>query len=375
MGPDDESTTIHLCDIDNLPDDDRNIKYATLSHCWGGILSKELVKESIHDFHQGIRLTDLPKTFREAVHVTRKIGIKYLWVDALCVIQDSRKGWLQESSKMGEIYAGSYVNLAATASADSSGGLFRVSNPLVFVPCQILVSRPDQAPKTYVCRPNGQFHGNVNQAPLNSRAWVFQERALAPRIVHFAKDQLYWQCSSMVASRCFPRGTPSELGVYNIRAWRKYLVEATDPIELDYSWRQVIMYYTRGNLTNSGDKLVALSGLAKEWGQARGFPSSSYLAGLWEPHLPYYLCWFTRSYFPSTRPAQYRAPSWSWASIDGQIQPSGPVPRANNPVGLAQVVAAQTTLVNTTSRSSRSGGTRNQKLLIRAFRNEACIFW
>jgi Heterokaryon incompatibility protein (HET) len=114
---------VYLCDTDSLPEPASVLKYATLSHSWGGILAKKLVKESIHDFQRGIRVGDLPKTFREAIHVTRKLGVKYLWVDALCVIQDSEKDWLVESSKMGEIYLDSYINLAATASGDSRGGL------------------------------------------------------------------------------------------------------------------------------------------------------------------------------------------------------------------------------------------------------------
>jgi hypothetical protein len=148
----------------------------------------------------------------------------------------------------------------------------------------------------------------------------------------------------MVASRCFQRGNPSDHWIYNIRAWKKKLAEATDPLQLDYTCRQVIMFYTRGELTSPGDKLVALSGLAKDWGQLRGFPASSYLAGLWRPHLPYYLCWFSMSNLLSSRPASYRAPTWSWASIDGQIQPSGQVFHSTyNPVGYAQVIAQTTT--------------------------------
>ena len=89
---------------------------------------------------------------------------------------------------MGEIYAKSYLNLAATASVDSDGGLFRITNPLASVPCQVSISLLDRAPITYLCRPCRQFWINVDTAPLNKRAWVFQERALAPRTIHFAED-------------------------------------------------------------------------------------------------------------------------------------------------------------------------------------------
>lgn len=107
------------------------------------------------------------------------------------------------------------------------------------------------------------------------------------------------------------------------------------------------MFYTSGELKFPGDKLVALLGLAKDWGQLRGFPASSYLAGLWQRHLPYYLCWYSMSNWLSNRPAQYRAPTWSRTSIDRQVQPTGLVPNNKyNPVSYAQVIAAQRTLAD-----------------------------
>jgi hypothetical protein len=308
---------------------------------------KKLVKESFHDFQRGIPLTNLLTTFRDAIHVTRKLGINYLWIDALCVIQDSREDWLVESSKMGDTYVNSYISLAATASADSHGGLFRPSNPLAFVPCQISVSLPHQSSNIYLCVLSNQSNANVNKAYLNSRAWVFQERALAPRTVHFAQDQSYWQCSSMVASHCFPRGHPSAvIQSYNIRGWKKFLTEATRPRELYDSWTWIIHFYAKGNLSYSNDKLVALAGIAKQWAQLSGCPASSYLAGLWKSHMPYCLCWFIHLDNRSTRPAKYRAPTWSWTSIDGPIiMTSRIVHEGYHAVEYAEVTAAQTTTI------------------------------
>jgi hypothetical protein len=149
--PRDESPIVYLCDTDSLPEPAFALKYATLSHTGGGILAKKLGKESIQEFQRRIRVLGLPKTFREAIHVTRKLSVKYLWVDALCVIQNSDKDWLVESSKVGEIYLESYINLTATASGDSRESLLQMSNLLDSRPCQILVSRPQQAPTTYTC--------------------------------------------------------------------------------------------------------------------------------------------------------------------------------------------------------------------------------
>lgn len=348
VGTDDEAQVVYLRDTGSLPDHGSNIVYIVLSHCWGGTLSKKLVHESLNDFRQGIRLADLPKTFRDAIQVTRKLGVNYLWIDGLCIIQDSRSDWLAESSVMGEIYANSYVNLAAAASADSHEGLFQSRNPVTVVPCHVSASGPHQPPGEYICYSPGQFSHYVDHGPLNARAWTKQERALAPRTLHFARDQLYWQCSSIIASQCFPRGSPTGLAKYNIRAWKGILTEVTDPVELDYSWFWIVLDYCRGNLTYPGDKLVALSGFAKQWGQLRGFPSSSYLAGLWLDQLPHSLCWYTEHRGCSTRPAQYRAPTWSWASVDGHIIPSAQRPKhVWKRIKLAEIVAAQTTPSNT----------------------------
>lgn len=104
VGSDDESPMVHLCDTDSLPNHDSNIvqRYVTLSHCWGGTLEKKLVQESMNDFRRCIPFIDLPQTFQDTIHVTRKLGVKYLWIDALRIVQDSRNDWLAESSIMGE---------------------------------------------------------------------------------------------------------------------------------------------------------------------------------------------------------------------------------------------------------------------------------
>lgn len=174
VGQGDESPIVYLCDTNSLPEPPSALKYATLSHTWGGVLAKKLVKESIHEFQRGIRVLDLQKIFQEAIHVTRKPSVKYLWVDDLCVIQNSEKDWLVESSKMEEKYLNSYINLAAPASGDSRGGLFQMNNLFMSSLCQILGSRAQQAPTTYTCCLQTRLHDNIERAPLNRRAWVFE---------------------------------------------------------------------------------------------------------------------------------------------------------------------------------------------------------
>lgn len=138
---------VNLCLSDELGSD---VKYATLSHCWGGVSTSEipsLTTGVYRDFLQCITITNLPQTFQDAIQLTRRLGIRYLWIDSLCIVQDSREDWLDQSVIMGNIYHGSYLNIAATKSTDPHGGLFTTRNPITITPLRIpiFVTVPDGA--------------------------------------------------------------------------------------------------------------------------------------------------------------------------------------------------------------------------------------
>jgi hypothetical protein len=99
--------------------------YATLSHCWGSDYLLCLTQKNEPELRDDISMNKLPRTFREAAIVARKLDIRHLWIDSLCIIQDSPTDWQTESSIMGAIYQGSHCNIAATDSTSSQGGLFR----------------------------------------------------------------------------------------------------------------------------------------------------------------------------------------------------------------------------------------------------------
>lgn len=121
----------------------------------------------------------------DAVEVTRRIGVQYLWIDSLCIIQDDRNDWEDQSSRMADIYKNAYLTLAADASPDSSGGL---SWP--FQPIQKIQYNASQA----AFLRDTANDDNLKYSPLAQRAWVFQEMVLSRRVVHFAKDQMWWEC-------------------------------------------------------------------------------------------------------------------------------------------------------------------------------------
>ena len=181
--------------------------YATLSHCWGGGCEKTLTVDSLEEFEKGLLVDSIPKTFRDAVFVTTELGIKYLWIDALCIVQDSVDDleWRQEASIMGDVYANSYVTLAATTSSNPRGGLVHQRNPLSVWPCRLTATWRCFVPGELIVS-SGALSRDSDMIPLCNRAWAFQEWLLSKRLIHFSNDQVRWECYCLAASELYPDG-------------------------------------------------------------------------------------------------------------------------------------------------------------------------
>ncbi|BCR82821.1 uncharacterized protein ACHE_10223S [Aspergillus chevalieri] len=133
-----DAPEVKLCLPKNLKFD---TKYVTLSHCWGGITSEppSLTTATYDEYLQRITVADLPQAFQDAIQLTRKLGIRYFWTESLCIIQDCPKDWLDQAGVMGEVYQGSYLNIAADISLDPNGGLFTIRNSVLATPLRISV--------------------------------------------------------------------------------------------------------------------------------------------------------------------------------------------------------------------------------------------
>lgn len=297
-----------------------NSQYVALSHCWGKKPSTcKLLESNLGDFMRGVSLGTLPKTFEQSCLVTRALGVRYLWIDSLCIIQDSRKDWELNAAVMWQVYSEAFCTLAATASKDSSQGLFRDRWPHAVE--DLVVQVPDGHGQLsvgqYCCFDHEEWHLSVDRAPLNQRAWVFQERLLSPRIVHFSRFSIFFECLELKASERFHAGIPSRYTTSTLRDLVPRKPDS-DIKKLLPLWEQFVSTYTSLGLTYESDKLVAISALSRHIGES--FPQSGrYLAGLWEHNLSGQLCW--RASADSSRSLCYRAPSWSWASINGQVTP------------------------------------------------------
>ncbi|KAK5654622.1 hypothetical protein OQA88_6943 [Cercophora sp. LCS_1] len=295
--------------------------YMTLSHCWGPTphLVIRTLTSNIDAHTARIPLTALTNTFRDAVAVTRAVGIPYLWIDSLCIVQDSADDWARESAKMGFIYANSHLTIAAAASADSTGGCFHHSNmPKAKRAWPVIKCTTDEGTGLVAVTPRLGDFDTLKDAPLHVRAWVKQERILSPRTVHFDRDQMLWECRE---ERICESGVPEGAFSVQRKLWDGRLhfesgAPAAKGRKFWWDWYDLVEGYTGHGLTKGEDKLPALSGLADMLGRATG---GGYVAGLWRDHLPWGLLWRKKGRW--LRPAEgYRAPSWSWAGWDGIVQ-------------------------------------------------------
>jgi hypothetical protein len=179
-------------------------RYATLSHRWGDNLTCITTKSNIRDRRRRILWHTIPKTFQDAIIYCLKLGIEYLWIDTLCIMQDSPKDWQQQSAQMAGIYSNSYLTLSATAAIDSRVGCFSMSPS---APVQINSDLLGSAPPIYVREKLSHWTNPIRlnlkeRLPLLTRAWVFQERILSTRTLHFCDRELVWECTETTICEC-----------------------------------------------------------------------------------------------------------------------------------------------------------------------------
>ncbi|EFQ35498.1 heterokaryon incompatibility protein [Colletotrichum graminicola] len=296
-------------------------RYVTLSHCWGLHPVIRTTSETIEDHLKALPLGKLPQTFRDAVLITWSLGIQYIWIDSLCIVQDSTEDWELESVKMGTIYASSYLTIAASASKDSTGGCFRSRSTSTDVKVRFTVRDSGDPRSTSVfVRPRPRDFSHLPMSALHSRAWVTQERLLSARMIHYDTDQLLWECRE---SRLTEDGVPvGAFGGAGNAEWDERLhfsypfSQSRSRPNFVWDWYDMVSAYTSRGITKSYDRLPALSGLANAMEECTG---QKYVAGLWGFHLAYGLLW-RRSEQWLRKPADgYRAPSWSWASLEGRV--------------------------------------------------------
>ncbi|QDS68372.1 hypothetical protein FKW77_010739 [Venturia effusa] len=354
------------------------VKYCTLSHCWGQVEDKiVLTAQNIRAWKA--RLPDLTrmKTFTDAIEIARRLGSHYIWIDSLCIIQNSRQDWRHESVLMSNVYKYSSYNISATSATDDTIGCFfdrdlKLAFPLrLQFSARALDSGPTDDDRCVEIVESSTLDGyyelelrdhdiwrqDVTNSIVNKRAWVLQERVVAPRIIHFTYTQLYWECGELHASENRPRGLFEDVSTDCTVDLKKCSLFTLPPLENEQhdrrneawdAYENAIDAYSHMCLTQTGDKLVAISAIMR---QLQPFIRCRYLAGHWEDDLIWQLGW---EVYDGVRPVAYRAPSWSWASVDGHVKVSPW--RTTNLTYLLEILEANVDLVGEDEFGQVSGG-------------------
>jgi hypothetical protein len=308
-----------------------DVPYTVLSHCWGGYMPLQLTEENIDEMTTKIEFGKLHLTFKHAIIATKflppDLDVHYIWIDSLCIIQQQalKQDFNIEAPKMGSIYRNALVCFAATFGRNGKAGLFRERNDLSLRP---YLARPewDEKGRTFACEDRRPEQNMLIDSALGQRGWCFQEAILAPRVVHFSAQQLFWECSTLTSNEAYPHGLPerySSRKSFSLDTWTKHHIgpygnPETQPYNI---WDKMVSLYSQCKLTQNTDKLVAIGSLALGL-QKRLEGIDTYVAGLWKSQLPQTLNWELsdcRSGPGAHRPEDWRAPSWSWASADGQV--------------------------------------------------------
>lgn len=349
--------------------------FMALSYCWGGDQPAKLLKANLQDYKKGINLPGLPKTLQEAVWVARTTGFRYLWIDSLCIRQDDEDGSGNnpdkdiELTRMASYYGRSTITLCAASAEKAVDGFLGMRKDATF----------DAGPIRIQLRlkEGGEPIGNVYLVqesdfpptePTTTRGWTLQESLLSRRILIFSQRQLYWSCLNSFGGCGGSIVTLVDRTIPGVQSLVEGIYPAGSLIDQPTwaQWGVLIADYTKRELGRDGDKLWAVSALAqhmvavsKTRGEnplyAAGLLVNQYEPGTWLPQLLWH-----PDFIDSRRPSAYRAPSWSWASVDGHVK----VPSWRR--GLTEYAAVESWEVRLSVEAARYGAIKGGHIVLTA---------
>ncbi|KAM7222746.1 Heterokaryon incompatibility protein (HET) domain containing protein [Rhypophila decipiens] len=297
----------------------RGEDYLVLSHCWGLPEDKaEAEKEknrfcttskNYQDRLRGVSYDELPKTFQDAIQVTRALGKKYLWIDALCIIQGPDGDWESEAKTMADIFACAYCTIAAGSARGWADGFLNLQSDSVDIGVQAAPSAP-----TCAC----DFDKDVDGGTLMKRAWVLQERVLSRRIIHFTSAHTYCECGDGVRCEQFTKLNPPYRKQY-------FFLDPNFPRRLyDSGYIRTLNFvqflirkYSTSGLSYATDRDVAIYSLGERMAQVL---NTEMRYGIFRCFLSSLLLWKRDE--NKTSPISYHnrsVPSWSWMAYPGGL--------------------------------------------------------
>jgi hypothetical protein len=321
----------------------RSLEYIALSYAWGPVGNfVKTTSFNLEAMTQHLPWTQLPKTIQDAIMVTRRLGVRYLWVDALCILQSEgpddmkhKEDWLCEAARFGQYYENALLTIAATGASSSDDGLLLPRPILRFEPKSIKF-RPGKALSYTIRSRIPSWLSDTYCAPLSERGWAIQERLLSRRVLHFAENLILWECHDRRATELDPQGLdpigPEDLNLLNIEfitKCRDLYAKGLESDDFVDQWYSFISTYSGSDFTFVSDRLPALSGIASIIQQTT---QQKYVAGLWESDIPRGLAWQTCGPFrfdtshlvdpqiigrPTKVDSKLILPSWCWAVSKG----------------------------------------------------------
>ncbi|KAH6843161.1 heterokaryon incompatibility protein-domain-containing protein [Chaetomium sp. MPI-CAGE-AT-0009] len=318
------------------------VPYAALSYCWGGEQPMKCLSSNINSYPTSIPFDGQPETIKDAARVCLGAGIQYLWIDALCIIQDDPDDKPNEIAQMPSIYGGATVTIVAAGSASATQGFLGERTPSCFeaavVPYRCL---DGELGSITLVKLGGLLESVVE--PIDQRGWTLQERLLSSRIIEFGSWQTRWICSETKLDgfslegftdgwkRDVPYGSTRQseaLDLDMIRTTKSTVDFYGRPRASQFQehtkamkhWENICVSFTERTLTLSADRALAISGIAQIFAQYSG---DQCLAGLWKSYFHSGLLWKIQhsSTKPKSipRPIAYQGPSWSWLSVNGSV--------------------------------------------------------
>lgn len=340
--------------------------WACLSYVWGGEQRHKTTMRIRAEYLKGICLDILPQTIKDAVSVCRGLGIAYLWIDSFCIVQDDEADKAREIPQMALIYRHALLTIAASCAHTVDEGFLHHVPPLCyerFPPTGLRFrNRRGRESKVAIMTEN-RFYLNIHhqKEPIDARAWALQEQLLSPRLLSYASHGPRWSCRCLLQNvnghpdRTFlPRDFHRDACVDDGQNW-----PCIPGWEMP-DWEFIVELYSPRQATLHYDKLVALSAVARTYSEnslssAAWKERGTYLAGIWEKSLPSSLLWRVQTDDIRPRPLEYRAPSWSWASVDAAVICEGRImPVVNDDF---KFISAQTRKVNSNEFGAVTDGT------------------
>ena len=303
-------------------------EYACLSYCWGGASQpSKLSRDTLSSFRQQISLRYLPQSIQDAVITVRGLELRYLWVDSLCIIQDSIEDKMQEIAKMSQIYSNATLTISAANGHTADSGFLAKRDQKWCSINKSWVSLPLRCRNggigsifLVVC---GDGPANDRRDPLHTRSWTLQEHVLSPRVLEYGPDQMYWICNDYERNNVGLYGqvlkdggqTPSpQIALLN--PFREVLQHAPKLSSEKYErlWATLVKEYSARNQKESDDRIHASGSLASRFQQV---VEDEYIAGFWKRWILRGLCW--RRCGPLLERPKRQYPTWSWLSIDSAV--------------------------------------------------------